>query len=66
MYLSQLQEMNVHVSMCKCVDSPEHLLPAYTKYRCRPELRQLVPLHQHGRLMLALGTKISHAGQLFI
>ena len=53
-YLSQFQEMKGHVSQCKCVDSPEPLLPAYTKYRCRPELRQLALLCQHGQLMLAL------------
>ena len=53
-YLSQFQEMKAHVSLCKCVDSPEPLLSAYTKYKCRPELRQLAPLHQHGQLMLAL------------
>ena len=53
MNLSQFQEMKAHVSLCICVDSPEPLLPAYTKYRCRPELRQLAPLHHHGRLMLA-------------
>ena len=47
MYLSQFQ-------MCKCVDSPEPLLPAYTKFRCRPELRQLAPLRQYGRLMMVL------------
>ena len=52
-YLLQFQEMTAHVSLCKCVDTPEPLLPAYTKYRCRPELRQLVSLHQHGQLMLA-------------
>ena len=40
-YLSQFQEMKARVSLCKCVDSPEPLLPAYTKYRSRPELRQL-------------------------
>ena len=45
--------MKAHVSLCKCVDLPEPLLPAYTKYRCRPELRQLAPLRQHGQLMLA-------------
>ena len=44
MYLPQFQEMKAHVSLCKCVNSPEPLLPAYTKYRCRPELRQLAPL----------------------
>ena len=33
MYLSQFQEMNAHVSLCKSVDSPEPLLPVYTKYR---------------------------------
>ena len=53
MYLSQFQEMKAHVSLRKCVDSPEPLLPVYTKYRCRPELRQLAPLRQHGRLMPA-------------
>ena len=53
MYLSQFQEMKAHVSLCKCVDSPEPLLPAYTKYRCRAKLRQLATLRQHGRLMLA-------------
>ena len=47
------QEMKANVSLCKCVDSPEPLLPAYTKYRCRPELRQLAPLRQLGPLMLA-------------
>ena len=52
-YLSQFQEMKAHVSLCKCVDSPQHLLPAYTKYRCRPELRPLATLRQHGKLMLA-------------
>ena len=52
MNLSQFQEMKSHVSLCICVDSPEPLLPAYTKYRCRPELRQLAPLRHHGRLML--------------
>ena len=46
--------MKAHVSLCKCVDSSEPLLPAYTKYRCRPELRQLAPLRQHGRFMLVL------------
>ena len=51
--LSQFQEMKANVSLCKCVDSPEPLLPAYTKYRCRQELRQLAPLHQYGQLMLA-------------
>ena len=45
--------MKAHVSMCKCVDSPEPLLPAYTKYICRPELRQRAPLGQPGQLMLA-------------
>ena len=45
--------MKAHVSLCKCVDSPEPLLPAYTKYRCRRELRQLATLRQHGHLMLA-------------
>ena len=24
--------MKAHASLCKCVDSPEPLLPAYTKY----------------------------------
>ena len=52
-YLSQFQEMEAHVSLCKCVDSPEPLLPPYSKYRCRPELRQLATLRQHGQLMLA-------------
>ena len=42
-----------HISLCKCIDSPEPLLPAYIKYRCRPELRQLAPPRQHGQLMLA-------------
>ena len=46
--------MKARVSLCKCVDSPEPLVPSYTKYRCRPELRQLAPLRQHGQLMLAL------------
>ena len=46
MYLLKFQEMKAHVSLCKCVDSPEPLLPEYTKYRCRPELRQLAPLRQ--------------------
>ena len=45
--------MKAHVSLCKCVDSPEPLLPAYTKHRCRPELRQLAALRQRGQLMLA-------------
>ena len=45
--------MKAHVSLCKCVDSPEPLLPAYTKSRFRPELRHLAPLRQHGQLMLA-------------
>ena len=53
MYLSQFQEMKALVSLCKCVDSSEHLLPTYTKYRCRPKLRQLAPLRQHGQLMMA-------------
>ena len=53
MYLPQFQEMKAHVSLRKCVDSPEPLLPVYTKYRCRPELRQLAPLRQHGLLMPA-------------
>ena len=35
----QFQEMNAHVSLCKSVDSPESLLPAYSMYKCRPELR---------------------------
>ena len=52
MYLSQFQEMKAQVSLCKCLDSPEPLLHAYTKYRCKPEFRQLAPLRQHGRLML--------------
>ena len=52
MYLSQFQEMKAHVSQCKCVDSPEPLLPAYTMCRCRPELRQLAPLRQQRQLML--------------
>ena len=67
-YLSQFTEMKAHISLCKCVDSPEPLLPAYIKYRCRSELRQLAPLCQHGQLMLVFGienvisTKISRAG----
>ena len=63
--------MKAHVSQCKCVDSPEPLLPVYTKYRCRPELRQLAPVHQHGRLMLAfcqyvISTKLSHGQNLHL
>ena len=57
LYLLQFQEIKAHVSLCKCVDTPEHLLPAYTKYRCRPELRQLVSLHLHGQLMLAFANE---------
>ena len=53
-YFQQFKEMKAHVSLCKCVDSPEPLLPPYTKYRCRPELRQLASLRQHGQLMLTL------------
>ena len=45
--------MKANVSLCKCVDSPEPLLPAYAKYRCGQELRRMAPLHQHGQLMLA-------------
>ena len=41
--------MTAQMSMCKCVDSTEPLLP---EYGCRPELRQLAPLYQHGQLML--------------
>ena len=52
-YLSQFQEMKAHVSLCKGVDSPEPLLPAYTEYRCIPKFRQLAQLCQHGQLMLA-------------
>ena len=36
--------MMAHVSLYINVDSPEPLLPAYIKYRCRPELRKLAPL----------------------
>ena len=28
--ISHFQEMKAHVRLCKCVDSPEPLLPAYT------------------------------------
>ena len=70
MYLSQFQEMKAYVSLCKCVDSPEPLLPTYTKYRFRPELRQLTPLRQWtinaGFCQYVISTKISHAGQIFI
>ena len=45
--------MKAHVNLCECVDSQEPFLPDYTKYRCRPELRQLAQLRQQGRLMLA-------------
>ena len=45
-YLSQFQEIEAHVSLCKWVDSPKPLLPAYTYYRRRSELRQLAPLRQ--------------------
>ena len=51
--LITVSRMKVHVSLCKYVESPEPLLPEYTKYRCRPELRKLAPLRQHGQLMLA-------------
>ena len=53
MYLSQFQEMKAHVSLRKCVDSPEPLLPTYTMYIYRPELRQLASLRQRGQFMLA-------------
>ena len=46
--------MKAHISLCKCVDSPEPLLPAYTTYRCRQELRPMASLRQHGQLMVAL------------
>ena len=36
--------MTAHVSLCKCVNSPEPLLPSYTKYRCKQELRRLASL----------------------
>ena len=58
MNLSQFEEMKAHASLCKCVDSPEPLLPAYTKHTCRPELRQLSPLRWYGQLMLAFANML--------
>ena len=60
--------MKDYVSQCKCVDSPELLLPAYTKYKCRPELRQLASAWtiNAGSCQYVISTEISYAGQIFI
>ena len=54
--------MEAQAGPCKCEYPPEPLSPAYSKYRCRAELRQLAPL------VLPLYDKyqISSAGQIFI
>ena len=55
--------MKAHASLCNCVDSPEPLLLAYTKYRCRSELRKLVPMRQRkinaGFYQYVISTNIS-------
>ena len=33
--------MKAQVSLCKCVGSADTLLPAYTKYGCRPDQTHL-------------------------